>query len=359
MKPAPLPYLNLDAATALALPLAEVEARAQVRFCFRLPNGDEEWLLARLCVVDPERRGERCYCVILLPENAEVERIIVAKNLRYRDGNRSINAWMTPAQVAIWDWDLFAQSFNDERYDRRLERFWKTDEAGQTTLLKFKSNGWGTIYGATPKNKIEQFILARKRPHARRDAPPEPADMRFLRMHDADFCRVVRALWEDSEGPIQTALRWSRLSDKEKRVIAFECERGSWTELREVARRVLTVYAAHVQNPADHYRWNFVDYGYITVNRVLKYGDKEPALQAWRSALTTRFGTRNVDSAGVKIDSLPLCLWSYVSKHELSIIEVAPPTMHETMEAQLKLRDWTNAHFAPDEAARLLELLLM
>lgn len=100
-----------------------------------------------------------------------------------------------------------------------------------------------------------------------------------------------------------------------------------------------------------------MDYGYISVNKDFLRGEDERILLNWRAALTKGFGTHNVGAEGVKIDSLPVCLWSYLDDDERTIIEITSPTMHEAMEAQIKLRDWTNQHFAPDEAARLLALL--
>ena len=138
-----------------------------------------------------------------------------------------------------------------------------------------------------------------------------------------------------------------QLNDEQQCALAFECERGSWAQLREVARWVLTVYASRQKTPADNYRWDFTSYGFISINGVFLRGEDEQNLLAWRAALTGSFGTSNVGAEGVKIDSLPLCLWSYINNHELRNVEVAPPSMHEAMEAQLQLRDWAHAHFAP------------
>lgn len=251
MELALLPFLNLDAATALALPLALVKARAQFRLCFRLPNGDEEWLLARLCAITPSSRGERFhYCVVLRPEKAESNLIFVAENLRYRAGHRELNNWMTPAQAELWNWDLFEQSFNDKA--RRLARFYKVKEYAQNTLLKFGADGRGAIFEDASEGKTaresERFIWQR----SRRGISHEIADMQFLRIKQHNFRRKVRALWNDANGPIQTARRWMQLTDEQKSAIAFQCERGDWTQLREVASWVLTLYASRSQATSDN-----------------------------------------------------------------------------------------------------------
>ena len=358
MKTAFLPFLNLDAATALALPLAPVQARAEFRFCFQLPDGDATWLLARLCIVQPDESGKRLqHCVVLRPENAESNRVFVAGNLWYRAGRRQLDEWMTPAQAKRWKWDLFEQSFNDNDYTRQLARFCKVKENQQTILLKFEADGWGAICESSSEDKggheSGRFIWQ----HPRRGVSHEVTDERFLRVKHSNFRRRIRALWNDANGPVQTARRWMKLTDEQRQTVAFQCERGNWAQLREVASWVLMVYAMRANFKGDSYSWNFTDYGYITVNGDFLEGKEEEILLSWRAALTESFGAHNVGAEGVKIDSLPLCLWSYIGDDELSMIEVAPPTMHEVMEAGLKLREWANAHCASDEAARLLEIL--
>ena len=358
MKTAPLPFLNLDAATALALPLAPVQARAEFRFCFQLPDGDATWLLARLCAIGPDEAGKRFqYCVVLRPENAETNRIFVAENLWYRAGRRQLSDWMTPAQATRWKWDLFEQSFNDNDYVRQLARFCFFKEGDHKVLLKFGADGWGAICESSSEDKgvheSERFIWQRPR----RGVSHEVDDARSLRVRQSNFRRHVRALWKDVNGPIQTARRWMQLTEEQRQTVAFQCERGNWAQLREVASWVLMVYAMRSNHKDGNYSWNFTDYGYITVNKSFLKGEDEEILLSWRAALTESFGAHNVGAEGVKIDSLPLCLWSYIGNDELSIIEVVPPTMHEAIEALLKLRDWANAHCAPDEAARLLEIL--
>ena len=353
MKRSQLPFLDLDSATALALPLADTKARAQHRFCFRLPNGEEEWLLARLCAIQPDHAGKRLqHCVVLRPENAEATRVFVAENLWYRAGRRELHDWMTPAQAERWKWELFEQSFNDNDYVRRLARLWSMEKSGQTTLLKFGADGGGEIlsWEQSQASDGERFNWQRHRWRVSH----EVADLRFLRTKNANFRRQIRARWNDPKGEVRYALRWSRLSEPEKSAIAFACERGTWAQLREIARLVLTVrigMGAH-----NLCTWNLAAYGEVAV-----VGDDElfddGALFAWRHILTETFGAFGVDGAGVKIDALPLCLWTYISDDDRTRVEVAPPTMHEIMQAQLKLRDWTNAHFAPDQTARLLDIL--
>lgn len=332
--------------------------RAQFRFAFGLPDGDEEWLLARLCPVEPDCAGERFHhCMVLRPENAEPSRVFVAENLWYRAGRRALDSWMTPAQAKRWKWDLFEQSFNDNDYTRGLARFWAPAKREGAQLLRFGADGWGAVSdrpgGDGWWRETERFIWQ----HKRFALAHEAADLKFLRASTASFRRKARALWREQDGPIQTTLRWMRLSDAEKNARAFECERGSWAQLREVAAWVLILRIARLKRrPEAGCVWDFVSYGWIRVSDAPALDD-DAALFAWRDALTQAFGARGVDGAGVKIDSLPLCVWSYIDDHDQAHIEIAPPSMHEILEAQIQLRDWTRQHFALNEAARLLDCL--
>ena len=338
------------------LPLAPRKARAQFRLCFATPDGDRLWILARLCAVTPDRAGQRFqHCVVLRPEDAESSRVFVAENLWYRAGRRELNAWMTPAQAQRWKWDLFEQSFNDNHYVRRMARFWRARELGQT-ILKIGADGWGAVYQAASSGQdateTERFIWRSQT----RGVSHEAADMRFLRVTNRNFRRHIRARWQDGNGQIQYALRWAQLSESEKDAVSFGCDNGTWAQLRAVAAWVLTIRVAQQKRRPESCAWKISDYGWITVQDNAELTGDE-ALLTWRGALTQAFGAHGVDIAGVKIDSLPLCLWSYIDDHEQCLIEILAPTMHETMEAQLQLCDWTNRHFAPDEAARLLALL--
>ncbi len=356
MKPADLPALNLDAATALALPLADVEARAQFRFCFRLPSGDEEWLLARLCVIEPDAGTRHLYyCVVLRPENAQDNRILITYDLEFRSGRRKLDYRMTPAQGEIFKWDLFEQGFNDKEYAIMLARFWTTEENGNTTLLKFWAGDLGVIMGQkhslVAPSSIEHFRWKRRR------MEPEIAKLQILRTTNLNFRRQIRALLNNEESEMRIALRWVNLSEREKDEIAFACESGSWAQLREVAAWVLTVRLAHQKRRCEQTSvWRLAAYESIEVRNNPGL-DGDEALAFWHIALAEAFGARGLSISGMKIESMPHGLWGYIDSNQQSKISVAPPTMHEAMEAQLKLRDWADENCAPDEAARLLALL--
>ena len=139
-------FLNADAPLRAYLPPESWEGEAQFRFVFRLDN-DEEPLLARLAMVQPDVNARRfMHCVLLRPENAEPERIFVADNLWYRSGRKEINSWMTPRAAKRFNWDLFETSFNDNDYTRGLLRFWFGRQTGSKTLLEFGADGWGKVY---------------------------------------------------------------------------------------------------------------------------------------------------------------------------------------------------------------------
>ncbi len=358
-----LPFLNLDTATSLYLPLEPIEARAHYRFAFRLANGDEEWLLARLCVVEPDNQ-QNCFnhVVVLRPENAEEDRIFVAENLWYKVGRREIENWMTLAAAKKFKWDLFEQSFNDNNYQRLLFRCWFKKEFGKITLLELGANGWGKINGfvSDSGNSIhgsehESFIWK----EGVRGENHGVTDLKFLRVKDANFKRKARSLWNDENSQIRYAIRWMHLTEVERNAIAFETRNGNWQELKEIAASVLQLRVANIKRlSVSEYEWDFVDYGYISVEGAPQLKNDD-ALFLWRFAITHAFGTLNIGAEGVKIDSLPLPLWSYISdydSHEKDI-KITTPSMHEILEAKLKLDAWTKAHFTSENAQILMDSL--
>lgn len=365
MKTAPLPYLNLDAATALALPLADVEARAQFRFCFRLPDGAEEWLLARLCVVQAYTNGHSRYCVILRPEDAESDRAFVREHMAYRT---NLKETMTLDEAVNHEWDVFAREFNDHdtTCSQLLARYWMVEEEGYCANVKFQAGGKAEVVGVFRRDVGGQSEEGFNWDDGRRYVSTAVDEMNFLRTSHDGFRHQIQIQWADPDNQLQNAVRWARLNNSQRDELTFKCINGSWAQLREIAVAALRV-RLNLQRPPieSSCLWNIVKSSSTTIIEIDAEGKTnlsalcdDEALLVWRAALLKQFGSVNVFDEGEADHSLPRYLFFYLAYHEEAFIEVAPPTMHEVMEAQLKLRDWTNAHFAPDEAARLLGLLM-
>ena len=354
-----LPFLNLDAATSLYLPLEPIEARAHYRFAFRLPNGDEEWLLARLCVVFTSGRNRR-YAVVLQPENAEEKRLFVIYDFSYRSGSKEIESWMTPATARRFHWKLFEQAFNEKKGIYVISRFCSIKEAEITTLLEIGFYTGANVVGFFD-NKGGRIQLFDEEGFRWRNAgcgnSIEEVILNFLRIKNTNFRRKIRRLWNDQNSDLQYTLSWINLSVAKRNSIALECGTGNWEGLREIAALVLQIRIAHLkQITASTYNWHFVGVGRIDVYGASELEDDD-SLFLWRYALTHAFRTPNVGGEGVKNNLLPSRLTSYIIQNEQSEIEVTPPSMHEILEATLKLETWTRANFSPEHAQILMDSL--
>lgn len=102
--------LNADAALRAYLPPKSWYGDAQHRFLFRTDGGEEEVLLARLAVVQPNAGNRRSkHCVVLRPEHAETARIFVVENFRYRYGGKETNPLMKPSETSRFQWTVFEE----------------------------------------------------------------------------------------------------------------------------------------------------------------------------------------------------------------------------------------------------------
>lgn len=348
-----LPFLNLDAATALALPLAQVEARAQFRFAFRSNEGEEEWLLARLCVVEETWNDRYYYCVVMCSE-AEAERIFVADDWRFHFSiYRGSKPPLTPAEAEVFDWESVARAYREHKYSRQLSRYWKTETEDQTILFKIDTDGYGALI---PHEEWEDRtgLFTRILWKARnRFVEVSGRDLRFLKTSNADFCATLEDLWRTSDGEFQFARRWLDLDEFARDELAFACDNGDWEELRRVAEWVFKIRISREKlGDESGAIWHFAAYGDVEVENFPTLHD-DGALRMWREVLTTVFGTRHVDGRGVKYGELPECLLNYFDEHERSFVGTEPSSMHELLEVRLKLRDWANAHL-PAQIARIL-----
>ncbi len=349
--------LNADAALRVYLPPESWDGEAQHRFVFSTKEGDTEPLLARLVMVQPDVNARRfMHCVVLRPESAEPSRVFVAGSLWYCSGRKEIDSWMTPKVAKRFNWSLFEQSFNDSGYTRDISRFWRGRDDKRNLVLKIDANGWGETFGfegtAVERELYAQgFILAdgHRIPH-------DQQDLRFLRQKTSTFRRQIRAYLNDPNGQVRAALKWQLLDDSEREAAAFRCENGSWRDLQQVATWVLQARIGLEHPPIDcGVEWDFTAYGETAVSGA-NFEDDE-FLFTWRSALVQVFRPDNVNEAGKNIDERPLCIWSYIGDSDLRFVQVDTLTQHEILEANLKLRDWVDEHFAPDEAALLLKTL--
>ena len=361
-----LPFLDLDAATQLYLPHAPARARAQHRLVYRAPDGEEVPLLARLCAfIHPEVEAEdrAFHCVVLRPENAQADRISVVGNFDHRLGTREICNWMTPQQARRFDWALFAIAFNDAVLEPDLGRMWSVAYRDHRLLLQVDFGGNGRIVGrVSARGSLAGSYYAQGNFCWTCDGFTGEGDnasrvTRWLQTSGAEFDGWVRALWNDPGHEVHFALSWEDKTDAERAAIAFECGNGSWEQLREIAAVVLRGRLGQLQNEIEaSCTWDFAAYSSIVVLGIESLHN-DGALFLWRTALTHFFRTPNFGGEGVRIDSLPLCLWTYASHHQMGAIEVSAPTMHEIMEANLQLQAWTRAHFSAANARILMNSL--
>ncbi len=362
MKNAPLPYVNLDVATARALPLAPVEARAQFRFCFRLPDGDEEWLLARLCAIQNYPSGQSRYGIVLRPENAESDRVFFCESAMYRS---SLTATMRPDEAEDYDWDEFARQWNaaGANISHSLTRYEIVEAEGIRTNVQFWANGTAEVVGVF---RMDVGGEQMKEGFNWDDGCPQVngsfASMNMLRTSHVLFRQQIWNQWVAPKAQLKDAVLWAQFDESQRNAFIYRCENGSWAQLRELASSVLRVRIHSQQTQIEaRYLWNLVDPGSVIEigarQSNLSALSDDPALPIWRAALVKQFEPVNILRNESEDQSLPRYSYLYLAHHQQASIEVAAPTMHETLEAQLQLRDWAHAHFAPAEAARLLDIL--
>ncbi len=354
-----LPFLDLDAATQLYLPHATVSARAEHRFVYRAPNGDEEIALARLCQVN--RSDESwSHCVILRPERAEVARIFAADAPLRHMKSRDSRGRLVPIQPAQWNWNLFAEVFQEHHRTMGVSRFWSVQDEVHTRLFRCFADGKAIIVGAAfageervRSSRQDSFRWRCNGTWASRTDRPS----RFSQITDPEFKAFMLDMWDDPQHEVHYALDWQQKTEAEKHAIAFECRNGTWPQLRAIAALVLQVRLSRETNLEDElYEWNFTDYGRIAV-RNLPSLDGDQSLLLWRQALTHAFDTPNFSAVGTRIDSLPRCLWIYADSQDDRIVEVGLLSAHELMEANLKLQAWARQHFTEQNARILMASL--
>jgi len=155
----------------------------------------------------------------------------------------------------------------------------------------------------------------------------------------AHFAARLKREWKNPASDVSTARDYLSATDEERRVFGIEWKRGSWEELRRVAR-----WALLIDHPGDE-------------RQLIWTRNAQPLYQVHHedsrlSRLWQLLSTRNVSA--LNLARAP----SYFAPRPFSFhegspcipffrIEVSPPSEHERLEARLELRAWLRQN-APD-----------
>ena len=348
-----LPFVELDAATQLYFPREPARARAQHRFIYRDANGDEEMLLARLCVFKrAEGDGRGIHFVVLKPENAEDARLFI---------NHSQRGWSrTPvagrgAQQPTWDWELFAQKFNAPHDSPALARCTLLGD-DQQFFVRCHNGKEGQISGPlTRANSADLFRGTHFRWSQQCDS--KPTSMQWLRTPVLLVREQLERAWNQPQHEIHYAAQWNQKDETARAAIAFECDNGSWSQLRQVALNVTRLLLFHRYKPGTVHNLDIFNCSHRTPSPPLgEVSEFEAVLLIYRQALAQVFLPRYFNRTGIETD-LPSCLELYIRNHAWSRIKVGVPTMHELIEANLQLQTWTRQNFSPEQADVLMSSL--
>ncbi len=357
--------LNADAALRAYLPPESWNGEAQHRFIFRTEDGDEEALLARLVAVQSDEYGKEFdHCVVLRPECAEVSRIFIAANFRYYIAGKRIESWMTPRKARLFNWSLFEQGFNEDKYNHNISRFVLVKEQERDVVLNIVASGWGhvLVYDVQIERAVESLDSQafRWRYNANSSHSDPDSDLQFLRQTNISFQHHMAACWNDVDNEMRIASHWQVLEPIKRDLLAFKCRNGIWDDLLSVATLALRVQLSRLPLcPTLVCRWNFVEPGIdVRDDRRFQIRDSNfrESLFQWRTAITQVFETENVNAQGRVFSESPVCISSHIASSELRWVWVEPFSQHELLEAHLKLREWALEHFPPEEAERLLAL---
>lgn len=210
--------LNADAALRVYLPPESWNGDAQHRFIFRTEDGEEEPLLARLAVVQPDVNNRRFeHCVLLRPETAETARIFVCQG----DWPRG-SPWMTPHAARLFRWWLFEHNLRGNGHRCNISRFWLKREEKRDILLRVDGGGWGEtslFEDVETAHRIYPERFAWRRDY--HEMSCDDLELQFLRQTDIDFNNQLQSACNDSEGDISIALKWQHFDEAERDAYAY------------------------------------------------------------------------------------------------------------------------------------------
>lgn len=162
----------------------------------------------------------------------------------------------------------------------------------------------------------------------------------------AHFARQFKRDWTDKTSDARAMLLFLELDDDERRRFGLQWERGSWEEMRRVARVGL-----QIEHPGDDLHWSLSQPLYSTGpegSHQRGGSNRAPRL----ARLWTRLLERNVPVFDRKIavrflSPRPFSFQSTFQNFPKLRVAVEAPSEHERLEARLELRDWLREH-APD-----------
>jgi len=155
----------------------------------------------------------------------------------------------------------------------------------------------------------------------------------------AHFAARLKREWKNPASDISTARDYLGANDEERRLFGVQWKRGSWEELRTVAR-----WAVQIEHPGDERQLIFS----CEVNAPFEERHED---SRWRR-LHGRLLKRNVPVFDPAIPRRHFALRPFSFQQEplypaLLLAEVEAPSEHERLEARLELHAWLRQN-APD-----------
>lgn len=159
-----------------------------------------------------------------------------------------------------------------------------------------------------------------------------------------EFCQQMH---NDANSVLHEALRWKELSPEQKDAIAFRCENGDWETMRHyflLAAKIVTYRCGPFPLPVRGASlWKFdLSWPREDIPFALQWCSR------WRITLCHIF------RASFTADEPLFIKAQRMKQHWRCIVKCNVPTAHETLEAQLELREFLRPHFSDDEIEKLL-----
>jgi len=344
--PDEFPIFELDEASRPMFAASSHQGQAQHHFVFA-PQGTTETieLWARLVQCRKKRKVNFLWHqVALWPQGAEPGRVFFTGCYKA--------CFSEKTSEFDFDWDCWQKRFEDEN-GGLLERYWVTTEDGQSRLLRFQTNGWGSAISSSLALGHGFDWGVRNEETLRR-----VQELRFLQMSNDEFDRQMLLKWNNPQNSIRFESDWLELSREERDALAFECEHGEWDELIRLARLVLTARLGREACNSGRVHWNFFCFIPINIQNAQEQMmfENDPFLLCWRALLFDYFRPRHARFIGLS-ETIPSCIRCHFQSGNPRTRVAVEPSQHEVLEARNKLKEWAHQHIDIHSARVLMALL--